>query len=120
MTVTEALQMIEGYYGAYSRPLVRQLVAQELERYSDTAREMLVRELLRSYSTRYGTVPDVAAIVAVEREHKIRIAAAPAHKALPESEVPPAERAEVARGLRGLLTTLQQRKSVHGVRRAEQ
>ena len=96
MTVTEALQMIEGYYGAYSRPLVRQLVAQELERYSDTAREMLVRELLRSYSTRYGTVPDVAAIVECERAHDIKRKARPARQALPATEPAAADRARVA------------------------
>ena len=54
------LAMIEGYYGAYPRPAVREAVARYLKDFSDADLDVLMRELLLGYSGQYRHTPDIA------------------------------------------------------------
>ena len=109
MTVVECIRTIQGYYGRY-RPTQQTYVQLELERFTPEARRLLVETLIRTYSSRYGTVPDVADIVECERKYDIRRKAAPAHKALPAPEPSSAERATVAQMLSRFRARLQGRR----------
>lgn len=111
MTTDAMIANLESYYGRYSRPVMRALVFQRLEAFTDGQRVELFRELIETFSAQYGTQPDVAAIVVAAKGLR------PAHKALPEYTVSAAERekaAEVADGLHQRVVELAEQKRIAG------
>lgn len=62
MTATEVVREIENYYGPYTNPTVKALVASRLSGHSDRERRAIFDQLVDTYENRFGTQPDVAAI----------------------------------------------------------
>ena len=62
MNANDFIKGIEHYYGPYERPTVKGMVLAKVLPLSDKVRAVLYDTLLETYSTRYGTQPDVAAI----------------------------------------------------------
>lgn len=54
------VSMLEGYYGAYPRPAVREAVALYLRDYGEDDLDVLMREILLTYSGQYRHTPDIA------------------------------------------------------------
>lgn len=60
MTHQAFVSMLEGYYGKYPRPVLRDSISRYLVDYSPADLDVLMRELLLTYSGQYRHTPDIA------------------------------------------------------------
>ena len=61
MTYSDFIEAIEGYYGQYERETIKDMVRQYLQRYiPEASLPELYAETLKTVSTQYRSVPDIA------------------------------------------------------------
>ena len=59
MKTDDFLNTLEGYYGEYPRPLLREYISLYLSEYTETELDVLLQELLLTYSGQYKHTPDI-------------------------------------------------------------
>ena len=62
MTSQKFIEAVESIYGSYQRKALRGMVLTKVKTLTDTQRADLFNQLVETYSTRFGTQPDVVAI----------------------------------------------------------
>ena len=68
MTHEYFVSMLEGYYGPYPRPAVREAVLRYVREYAQGDLELLAREVLLTYSGQYKHTPDIAVLEKAKHE----------------------------------------------------
>lgn len=62
------LSMLEGYYGSYPRPVLKESVARYIADFIEADLDVLMRELLLTYSGQYRHTPDIAVMEKAKQE----------------------------------------------------
>lgn len=62
------LNLLEGYFGKYPRPALRDAVARYISDYIEADLDVLMKELLLTYSGQYRHTPDIAVMEKAKAE----------------------------------------------------
>ena len=75
MTTTDLVKLLEGYYGPYERPVLKQMVTKYLDGFTSVQRAKLWTEIKLQFSTRWNTQPDIAVLEETVQKSEIGIKA---------------------------------------------
>lgn len=85
MTHESFVGMLEGYYGKYPRPVLRDSILRYVKDYSPADLDVLMRELLLTYSGQYRHTPDIAVMEKAKGDINSRSAIKQIGKKLPDT-----------------------------------
>jgi len=102
MTTDTFIKRIEGYYGVQYRPVQRPFITQYLELRDERALDHLFGLVIKTFSSQYGKVPDIAVfedlrneVIQSLKDERSQQIALP----LPSDTISEEARAEVQKGL---------------------
>lgn len=75
MTASQFVTQVEEYYGKYENDFMRKMVQKYVSGMDEQVLGVLLKQVMLSFSSQYGKVPDIAAIEKVLRDNKDAIKA---------------------------------------------